>query len=221
MTRSSVDAGPEGRRRPCSYCCTVSRVKPNRRANCAWVSPSLARRARTWSGDGGGYTGSASASQVDVGSPSETYNGNSKAQLTSEAGQAVYHRPTKVDTVKAGITSSFQRPQDHQRRRGHIRGHPIPGSTPPASSSTSTPAAPASRPAPSSPHRRPERGNIGKGVMCCAAHDGTGFRFISFSNVHMPQLYRVFVSLAARDRWIAERIADLLRARGARTSRRL
>ena len=32
----------------------------------------------------------------------------------------------------------------------------------------------------------------------------------------MPQLYRVFVSHAARDRWIAERIADLLRARGAR-----
>src|SRR5712671_1494267 len=33
----------------------------------------------------------------------------------------------------------------------------------------------------------------------------------------MPQLYRVFVSHATRDRWIAERIADLLRARGART----
>jgi TIR domain len=32
----------------------------------------------------------------------------------------------------------------------------------------------------------------------------------------MPQLYRVFVSHAARDRWIAERIADLLRVRGAR-----
>ena len=39
MTRSSVDAGPEGRRRPCSYCCTVSSVKPNRRANSACVSP--------------------------------------------------------------------------------------------------------------------------------------------------------------------------------------
>jgi hypothetical protein len=67
MTRSSVDAGPEGRRRPCSYCCTVSSVKPKRRANCSCVSPSLARRARTWSGDGGGYIGS-------VGPPSETYN---------------------------------------------------------------------------------------------------------------------------------------------------
>ena len=32
----------------------------------------------------------------------------------------------------------------------------------------------------------------------------------------MPQLYRVFVSHAARDRWIAERIAEALRARGAR-----
>lgn len=32
----------------------------------------------------------------------------------------------------------------------------------------------------------------------------------------MPQLYRVFVSHAARDRWIAERIAEALRGRGAR-----
>jgi TIR domain len=32
----------------------------------------------------------------------------------------------------------------------------------------------------------------------------------------MAQVYRVFVSHAARDRRIAERIADLLRARGAR-----
>jgi len=32
----------------------------------------------------------------------------------------------------------------------------------------------------------------------------------------MSQLSRVFVSHAARDRWIAERMADLLRARGAR-----
>ena len=32
----------------------------------------------------------------------------------------------------------------------------------------------------------------------------------------MPQLYRVFVSHAARDKWIAERIAEALRARGAR-----
>jgi TIR domain len=32
----------------------------------------------------------------------------------------------------------------------------------------------------------------------------------------MPQLYRVFVSHAARDRWIAERMAEELRARGAR-----
>ena len=32
----------------------------------------------------------------------------------------------------------------------------------------------------------------------------------------MPKLYRVFVSHAAGDRWIAERIAEALRARGAR-----
>jgi hypothetical protein len=32
----------------------------------------------------------------------------------------------------------------------------------------------------------------------------------------MPQLDRVFVSHAARDKWIAERIAEALRARGAR-----
>jgi diphthamide synthase subunit DPH2 len=32
----------------------------------------------------------------------------------------------------------------------------------------------------------------------------------------MPELYRVFVSHAARDRCIAERIAEALRARGAR-----
>src|SRR5438094_6516882 len=32
----------------------------------------------------------------------------------------------------------------------------------------------------------------------------------------MPSLYRVFVCHAARDRWIAERIAEALRARGAR-----
>src|ERR1700730_5173449 len=28
VTRSNVDAGPEGRQRPCSYCCTVSSAKP-------------------------------------------------------------------------------------------------------------------------------------------------------------------------------------------------
>src|SRR5215467_4735780 len=66
ITRSSVDAGPEGRRRPCSYCCTVSSVKPKRRANCAWVSPNLARSARTCSGEGGGYTGSATASSASL-----------------------------------------------------------------------------------------------------------------------------------------------------------
>ena len=33
---------------------------------------------------------------------------------------------------------------------------------------------------------------------------------------HMPKLYRVFVSHAARDKWIAERVAEALRARGAR-----
>jgi prevent-host-death family protein len=66
MTRSSVDAGPDGRRRPCSYCCTVPSAKPKRRANCAWVSPSLARSARSRSGDGGGHIGSASASSSSV-----------------------------------------------------------------------------------------------------------------------------------------------------------
>src|SRR5262249_35165223 len=48
ITRSSVAAGPDDLPRPCSYCCTVSR------ANCAWVCPSLARSARSRSGDGGG-----------------------------------------------------------------------------------------------------------------------------------------------------------------------
>jgi hypothetical protein len=54
MTRSKVDTGPDGRRRPCSYCWTVSSVNPNRRANCAWLNPNLFRSARTCAGDGGG-----------------------------------------------------------------------------------------------------------------------------------------------------------------------
>jgi hypothetical protein len=66
MTRGNIDAGPEGRRRPRSYCCTLSSMKQKLRANCVCVSPSLARRARTWSGGGGGYTGSAPANSSSV-----------------------------------------------------------------------------------------------------------------------------------------------------------
>jgi len=63
MTCNSVEAGPDGRRRPWSYCWTVSSVKPRRRANCAWVDPNLARSART---DGGRYTASVSPGSASV-----------------------------------------------------------------------------------------------------------------------------------------------------------
>ena len=48
--------------------------------------------------------------------------------------------------------------------------------------------------------------------MCCAAHDGTGFRFISFRMCTCPSS---IVSWCLTRRG-TERIADLLRARGAR-----
>jgi len=39
ITRSRVEAGPDGLRRPCSYWRKVSTVKPKRRANAAWLRP--------------------------------------------------------------------------------------------------------------------------------------------------------------------------------------
>lgn len=54
MTRKRVAAGPDGRRRPCSYCCTRSMPMPKARANFACDMPNRARIVFTSSGVGGG-----------------------------------------------------------------------------------------------------------------------------------------------------------------------